>query len=105
MESGELTTRQALSRHLSVQSVSDLSLYEEHSVIIQRLCDALLQLLCDHLHPHRHHHRYHHPQNGLMKSRGTPSTLRWLDPLSPLLLHPLLLHRQLPLPPRKRVQS
>ena len=41
MESGELTTRQALSRHLSVQSVSDLSLYEEHSAIIQRLCDAL----------------------------------------------------------------
>jgi len=41
MDSGELTTRQALSRHLSVQSVSDLSLYEEHSAIIQRLCDSL----------------------------------------------------------------
>ena len=41
MESGELTTRQALSRHLSVQSVSDLSLYEEHSAIIQRLCNPL----------------------------------------------------------------
>jgi hypothetical protein len=41
MESGELTTRQALSRHLSVQNVSDLSLYEEHSAIIQSLCDAL----------------------------------------------------------------
>lgn len=41
MESGELTTRKALSRHLSVQNVSDLSLYEEHSAIIQSLCDAL----------------------------------------------------------------
>jgi hypothetical protein len=41
MESAELSTSQALSRHLSVQCVSDLSLYEEHSAIIKRLCEAM----------------------------------------------------------------
>lgn len=41
MESAELSTRQALSRHLSVQCLSDLSLYEEHSAIIRRLCEEL----------------------------------------------------------------
>jgi hypothetical protein len=32
---------QAATRHLSVRSVDDLSLYEEHSAIIQRLCREL----------------------------------------------------------------
>ncbi len=32
---------QLAARHLSVRSVDDLSLYEEHSAIIQRLCKEL----------------------------------------------------------------
>lgn len=32
---------QAATMHLSVRSVDDLSLYEEHSAIIQRLCKEL----------------------------------------------------------------
>jgi hypothetical protein len=32
---------QLATRHLSVRSVDDLSLYEEHSAIIQRLCKEL----------------------------------------------------------------
>jgi hypothetical protein len=32
---------QVATRHLSVRSVEDLSLYEEHSAIIQRLCREL----------------------------------------------------------------
>ena len=42
MEASELsTTGSLITRHLSVQRVSDLALYEEHSAIIQRLCAEL----------------------------------------------------------------
>lgn len=41
MEGSELTSGSLISRHLSVQKVSDLALYEEHSAIIRRLCDEL----------------------------------------------------------------
>lgn len=34
----------ALSRHHNLQCVSDLSLYEVHSAIVQRLCEALCYL-------------------------------------------------------------
>ncbi|SBO43872.1 hypothetical protein [Cyanobium sp. NIES-981] len=37
----EHSTEALITRHLSVQQVSDLALYEQHSAIIQRLCDAL----------------------------------------------------------------
>jgi hypothetical protein len=36
-----LTTGSLISRHLSVRTVSDLALYEQHSDVIQRLCAAL----------------------------------------------------------------
>jgi hypothetical protein len=36
-----LTGGAMITRHLSVQKVSDLVLYEEHSAIIQRLCAEL----------------------------------------------------------------
>jgi len=41
MEPGDLATSQLISRHLQVQSVADLSLYEQHSDVIQRLCKEL----------------------------------------------------------------
>ena len=41
MEVSNLTTGSLSTRHLSVQQVSDLALYEEHSDIIQRLCAEL----------------------------------------------------------------
>jgi hypothetical protein len=41
LPAADLSAGQVLSRHLSVQCVSDLSLYEEHSAIIKRLCEAL----------------------------------------------------------------
>ncbi|EAQ73906.1 MULTISPECIES: hypothetical protein [unclassified Synechococcus] len=41
MEASDLTTGSLTTRHLSVQKVSDLSLYMEHSSIIQRLCSEL----------------------------------------------------------------
>lgn len=41
LTTGYLTTGSVITRHLSVQKVSDLALYEEHSAIIQRLCAEL----------------------------------------------------------------
>lgn len=41
MEPAELATTELVSRHLRVQSVADLSLYEQHSAVIQRLCKEL----------------------------------------------------------------
>ena len=46
MESSDISPIQSSSQqfvgsHLSVRSVSDLALYEDHSVIIQRLCKEL----------------------------------------------------------------
>ncbi|MEA5422941.1 hypothetical protein VB716_02975 [Synechococcus sp. CCY9201] len=35
------SSRQFVGSHLSVRNVSDLSLYEDHSVIIQKLCKEL----------------------------------------------------------------
>ncbi|MCT0226317.1 hypothetical protein [Synechococcus sp. CS-1328] len=37
----ESATQKFVGGHLNVRSVSDLSLYEDHSVIIQRLCKEL----------------------------------------------------------------
>lgn len=37
----ELTAGALITRHLSVQKVGDLALYEQHSAIIQRLCAEL----------------------------------------------------------------
>ncbi|MGB5241899.1 MAG: hypothetical protein WBN80_14790 [Prochlorococcaceae cyanobacterium] len=44
MEYGELTIHHALCPHHNMQRVSDLSLYEEHSAILKRLCEALCYL-------------------------------------------------------------
>ncbi len=41
MEASDLTTSSMITRHLSVQKLSDLAIYEEHSAIIQRLCEEL----------------------------------------------------------------
>jgi hypothetical protein len=41
MEPADPTSGSLITRHMSVQTVGDLALYEEHSAIIQRLCAEL----------------------------------------------------------------